>query len=310
MRAELAEKTEALDAERSMSQATITELTEKLSTSTTTAESATERAADLETRLAAAVAAREEAEARLDEMDAQLEHARSDADVLRTQAASIGDELAATQAALDQARRTSDEAQHLVADARRDADAARADAEAASARADAAAVAARADAWQPPVVPEVERVLEPVLEPVLEEVAFVAPEERDVEPSAPSFDRALADAFGQVAAAEFPAPVSPADATDVVSSTPAFRIAEPLTPRVRSGGPVVDLEASLVRELAPVEAAEGEEGEINSNGVAAETDEGEAPRERKPEPAWRRTAMAELTALATDTDDLTPRRRR
>src|SRR4029079_15492959 len=51
MRAELAEKTEALNAERSTSQATIAELTDKLSTATNTAESATERAADLEARL-------------------------------------------------------------------------------------------------------------------------------------------------------------------------------------------------------------------------------------------------------------------
>ena len=45
--------------------------------------------------------------------------------------------------------------------------------------------------------------------------------------------------------------------------------------------------------------------------------DGERRAEAEPEPertpesqAWRRTAMAELTALAGDSDDLTPRRRR
>jgi hypothetical protein len=47
-----------------------------------------------------------------------------------------------------------------------------------------------------------------------------------------------------------------------------------------------------------------------ADGEASEGEAAEAPKEHKPEPAWRRTAMAELTALATDSDDLTPRRRR
>ena len=109
-RAELAERTEAPEAERSSSQATISELTETLSTTTRTAESATERAADLEARLEAVVAARDDAYARADAMSEELERARSDADQLRTQAASIGDELSDTQQALDAARVTADEA--------------------------------------------------------------------------------------------------------------------------------------------------------------------------------------------------------
>jgi chromosome segregation ATPase len=312
MRAELAEKTEALDAERSTSQATIAELTEKLSTSTTTAESATERAADLEERLTAAVSAREASLTRIDEMAAELEHARSDADVLRTQAASIGDELAATQAALDEARRNSDDAQRLAADARRDAETARADAARADAgRADTAraAAAVTAEAWQPSPVPEVE--------PEVVTISFGEPEVPDAAPAA-SFDSALAAAFGQVASAEAPAPAS-ADAPEIdevpaldaaATSKPTFRIVEPLATRPRSGGPVVDLEASLVRGLGPVEPADVEDGETSGNGAVAGADESDAAGERKPEPAWRRTAMAELTALATDTDDLTPRRRR
>jgi chromosome segregation ATPase len=312
MRAELAEKTEALDAERSTSQATIAELTEKLSTATNTAESATERAADLEARLNAAITARDAAEAQVDEVTAELEHARSDADVLRTQAASIGDELAATHAALEAERRKSEESQLAAADAQRAAADARHEAE--TARADATA----AKSWQPPA-PEVEpdELAEPggFAEPV-----GLTSEATDV-PAAPepeSFDSALAAAFGQVAAAEVPAPADDEaddgedDVTTSAPSRPAFRIVEPLAPRVRSGGPIVDLEASLVRELAPSDPIPDdveENGDDGETEVAEAGDNGEAAKERKPEPAWRRTAMAELTALATD-DDLTPRRRR
>ena len=69
----------------------------------------------------------------------------------------------------------------------------------------------------------------------------------------------------------------------------------------RSGGPVVELEASLLRGLEPAPPADDA---AEAEAAAA------APKEHKPQPAWRRTAMAELTALATDSDDLTPRRRR
>jgi chromosome segregation ATPase len=306
MRAELAEKTEALDAERSTSQATIAELTEKLATATSTAERATERAADLESRLNAAITARDAAEAQVDEVTAELDHARSDADVLRTQAASIGDELAATHAALEAERRTSDESRRAAADAQRAAADARHEAE--TARADATA----AKSWQAPA-PEVEP-------DELAEPAGFTSEAIDVPAAsdAGSFDAALAAAFGEVAAAEAPAPADDdaddrdEDFTPSAQSKPAFRIVEPLAPRVRSGGPIVDLEASLVRELAPSDPLP-DEVEANGDGGESEAadagDDGEAAKERKPEPAWRRTAMAELTALATD-DDLTPRRRR
>ena len=41
----------------------------------------------------------------------------------------------------------------------------------------------------------------------------------------------------------------------------------------------------------------------------AEAGPGEPAAAKEP-PAWRRTAIAELTALAADSDDLTPHRRR
>ena len=88
-----------------------------------------------------------------------------------------------------------------------------------------------------------------------------------------------------------------------------FRTADP-DPKVsrkrRAGGPVVELEASLIRGLEPLDP---------EPAAAPEAPTADAPAESAPErPAetetWRRTAMAELTALATDSDDLTPRRRR
>ena len=67
-----------------------------------------------------------------------------------------------------------------------------------------------------------------------------------------------------------------------------------------TGGPVVEREAALIRQVVPVDP-EREEADPD-----AQVPEGEAPAE----PGWRRTAMAEFSALAADSDDLTPRRRR
>ena len=86
----------------------------------------------------------------------------------------------------------------------------------------------------------------------------------------------------------------------------ASRIAEdPNVVRVRAGGPVVELEASLVRGIEPIEPVEPA-----ANGDGPATDEKPAPEKTAETQAWRRTAMAELTALAGDSDDLTPNRRR
>ena len=134
----------------------------------------------------------------------------------------------------------------------------------------------------------------------LHEVAEAEPPETPAkEVSAPpptSFDAARASAFRSA-----PSDGAVGDAKIEPESEPkvAFRIAEdPDVVRVRAGGPVVELEASLIRELEPVPAPEA---------VAEGEPEPERPTES---PAWRRTAMAELTALAADSDDLTPNRRR
>jgi SWI/SNF-related matrix-associated actin-dependent regulator 1 of chromatin subfamily A len=311
-RAELAERTEALEAERSSSQATITELTETLSTTTRSVQSATERAADLEARLEAAVASRDDAYARADAMSEELDRARADAEQLRTHAVSIGDELAATHQTLDKTRVTADEARAREEQARQ---AAR-DAQRAASEAQRVAQEARAKAGQPPAAE-----LEPELTALADDSE--APEVSEVWVEPPSaFDAALASAFGQElkgvattrpiadaddgATADAPASArEPARAKKKAKTT--FRVVEPLEPPVRAGGPEIELEASLLRGLEPVANGKGDEA---ADGEASEGEAAEAPKEHKPEPAWRRTAMAELTALATDSDDLTPRRRR
>jgi hypothetical protein len=73
-------------------------------------------------------------------------------------------------------------------------------------------------------------------------------------------------------------------------------------------GPEVEREVELVRHLVDPEPHEGGSATATPDDEASNGDE--AAAESKPVPAWRRTAMAELTALAADSDDLTPRRRR
>jgi hypothetical protein len=134
------------------------------------------------------------------------------------------------------------------------------------------------------------------------------------EPS--QFDAALATAFGQEAEAApvEVAPVAKSKRASRPKPVTVFRTAEP-DPAVRkrrAGGPEIELEASLVRQLEPV-AAPAAAAEPESDGAGAEAGEVDAAAavERSAETqAFRRTAMAELTALATDSDDLTPRRRR
>jgi hypothetical protein len=131
------------------------------------------------------------------------------------------------------------------------------------------------------------------------------------EPVPSTFDAALASAFGhELAETSKASPPEPVAKPAVKGKKPVtkFRTADP-DPRVlrrgRAGGPVVELEASLVRGLEPIEPAgepEGSEPDAATVGAASE-------RSVETE-SWRRTAMAELTALATDSDDLTPRRRR
>ena len=122
------------------------------------------------------------------------------------------------------------------------------------------------------------------------------------EPAPTSFDAAIASAFRQELV-DYPSEVAPAAASDEqgekaekAGKTPKkpatkFRTAEPdaATRPVRAGGPVVELEASLVRELEPIEPAAAD--------VDVEPAPAAEPEEGRAQP-WRRTAMAELTALA------------
>jgi len=276
-RSELAERTEALEAERSTAQTRIAALVAQLSTATRTAERATERSADLETRLDTAIVARDDAVTQADTLADQLARARSDAEQLRTQAASIGDELAANQAALEAARTDELAARQDADRARQEAQTAREIAEETRALLD---VDEHSRSPQPPTEP-------PALSHPNEPASAPAP-------ASTSFDAAIASAFRQELV-DYPSPVAP-------SAPPAttFRVAEPDADSVRpvrAGGPVVELEASLVRELEPIEP--------DADPTAATV----AP-ERPTEQPWRRTAMAALTDLATDSDDLTPRRRR
>jgi hypothetical protein len=124
-----------------------------------------------------------------------------------------------------------------------------------------------------------------------------------VNPAPSTFDAALATAFGHDSA-EAPGPAR----LPVAEPAPKFRIAEnPDVVRVRAGGPVVELEASMVRGLEPIAPAPAaENGESDGDGSEPASKPNRTPESQ----AFRRTAMAELTALAGDSDDLTPRRRR
>jgi hypothetical protein len=133
-------------------------------------------------------------------------------------------------------------------------------------------------------------------------------------PAASSFDTATTSAYGTKAE-----PEDEVDAEVEVKSSSkrsSKRASAPVTEfrTVDSGikpkralGPEVEREAELVRHLAPVDPEPHDAG----SDPADEASDGEtADAASKPVPAWRRTAMAELTALAADSDDLTPRRRR
>jgi chromosome segregation ATPase len=301
-RSELAEKAEALDAHRSSTQARIAELTAQLATATRTAESATERSADLETRLDAAISAHELAVGREAAANEQLTRAQSDCEQLRAQAASIGDELAATQAELERSKTDLDRARE----------------EARQAALAVKAAAAIVTAQPSPVIEETATSGTAATPIEVPPVAF--------EPPSSSFDVARASAFGHelseiadapsIASETEPEPETEAEA----EARPTFRIAEdPGVVRVRAGGPIVELETALARGIEPIERVESvdrtEADNASSNshtdGDVDDADGGEPKKPaRSPETqAWRRTAMAELTALAAD-DDLTPNRRR
>ena len=288
-RSELAERNELLDSERSAAQSRVADLSAQLATVTETSESATARVADLEAQLDAAVASRDDAVTRAAEYSDQLQRAVADAEQLRKHAASIGDELAATHVTLDEVR------------------------------------VELADALHPSPAPL--DTVEGVATIDAIQVVEAAPSETQVEVAAsgPSaFDVATASAFGETIDA--PAPVEAPDAqpeffvsgsaptfvsggaptfvsggapTFVSGGAPTFRTVESKLARAAAGGPVVEREAALIRHVAPAdpEPQAGDE-EPDADGTPAEPE------------TWRRTAMAEFSALAAGSDDLTPRRRR
>lgn len=259
-RSELAERNEALDAERTTAQAHVADLSAQLATTTRTAESATERVSDLEARLNAAIAERELTATAAEGLTEQLERAVADADQLRTQAASIGDELASTHLALQEVRFELEEVRSELAEARR-----------------------------------------PVEPPPAEGLAAADPITVIEAPEPAPIDPAIASAFGETIELHRNADVS-RDSPRIAGAAPTsrkFRTVDSLPERKRAGGPEVEREAALVREILPADP----------EPAASDADETDPDTQSRAEPpARRRTAMAELTALALD--DITPRRRR
>jgi hypothetical protein len=222
---------------------------------------------------------------------------------LRTQAASIGDEFAATQAELERSRADLEAAvQAGRQEAQAVRDAARAEVQAAQdsvrfAAADSSIAAAPRNGNGAGSTSGADSAAAPEM-PVS------------------NFDAALASAFGDAASASPPPDVeSAADVAATAVKPVEYRTvdAENTTRKRRPRGPIVDLEVSLARGIAPadVDADAGSASGAEHDADGENGSEPSAAPERSPETqAWRRTAMAELTALAGDSDDLTPRRRR
>jgi chromosome segregation ATPase len=317
-RSELADRNEILDSERSESQARIADLSAQLRTITRSAESANDRVTDLEAQLAAAVTLRDNASAQAADAAEQLEHAGADVDELRRHAVTIGDELAATHAAFEKSQRELEQTRRRLKESRRDLERARQDAVEASNRVitvDADTKAAAVDAaveTDVDVDVDIEVDVEVEAEATSDPIKLSNADPIAVLPEPPAARSSGADA-------EMP-PLSKAKRRpDIRGYTPPvtiFRTVDSgIEPR-RSGGPEVEREAALLRHLGPVDPEPAEvEPEVTSGDATTDaiTDPitGDAPDgEAQPVPAWRRTAMAELTALAADSDDLTPRRRR
>jgi chromosome segregation ATPase len=312
-RRELAERNELLDAERTESQTRIADLNAQLATTTRNAESATERVADLEAQLAAAVALRDDASTHAAESAEKLEHAATDVDQLRQHAVTIGDELASTHAALEQSNREHEETRRQLEHARRDLE-----------RAYREADEAKRAAGQPVVdrdvaveIDQIDRVkIEPIeVEPV--EATSVEPPTHEPAPLTPRIQgtfrsrshasRPAASAVDATIAGASAAKTKPTGEETPAAPVTTFRTVDSGVKRKGAGGPEVEREAALVRHLAPVDPEPPASADASGDEVL---DDDAAAAEPAPIPAWRRTAMAELTALAADSDDLTPRRRR
>jgi chromosome segregation ATPase len=315
-RRELAERNEILDSERSESQARIADLSAQLRTITRSAESANERVIELESQLAATEASRDDAAGQAADAAEQLEHAGADVDQLRKHAVTIGDELATTHAALEKSQRELEQTRRRLDASRKDLERARREA------ADASLAVTTIDAEADVEVADLEADIEAALDAAVE-AAVEADVEVDFEVEAKSDPIEVSNPDPIAVAPEPPAarnsgldvagpPLSKAKRRpDIRGYTPPvtiFRTVDSgIEPR-RSGGPEVEREAALLRRVSPGDPAATEaEPEVTSDEATADD---ASDTEAAPVPAWRRTAMAELTALAADSDDLTPRRRR
>jgi len=290
-RRELGERNELLDIERTASQTQVADLTAQLATTTRTAESATARVAELEAQLDAAVAARDEASTTSAESAEQLEHAAADVDQLRKHSATIGDELAATHAALEQSRIELEATRSQLQHARRDLERAYREADEADEAEETVASEPAAETADPI---EVKPYVPPPVTPHIQG-SFHVPQQRFGTTAEPDVE------------VEVEVEVKPAPKRKRAPVT-TFRTVDSGVKPKRALGPEVEREAELVRHLVDPEPHDGESGSEAAEDAAADDDT--AAEESKPVPAWRRTAMAELTALAADSDDLTPRRRR
>ncbi|MDQ1509222.1 MAG: hypothetical protein QOG50_1066 [Actinomycetota bacterium] len=325
-RRELAERNELLDAETSTSQTRIADLTAQLATTTRIAETATERVADLETQLDSAVVSRDDATTHAAESADQLEHAAADVDQLRQHAVTIGDELAAMSAALELSNLEHEETRRELEHARRDlqrANRAVDDAQRAGTQLPAGDTADPIEIA--PFVPEPfePEPFEPGPPTPHIQGSFHVPR-RAPAPAASAIDAATVSASGAKTAPDVGADVErkvevKAKAKAKIDRRPAtpvtpFRTIDSGIEHKRAGGPEVEREAALLRHLAPADpepTGAGADLEADSSDPDGELANGEVSGEEPAAlPAWRRTAMAELTALAADSDDLTPRRRR
>jgi chromosome segregation ATPase len=313
-RRELAETNELLDSEKTSAQTRIADLTAQLATTQRIAETATERVADLETQLDAAVALRNDATTHAAASADQLEHAAADVDQLRQHSATIGDELASTHAALEQSQLEHDETRLQLEHARRDLERAYREIEAAKRGVTLEPVAETADPVEvKPFEPEPFEAEPQDPGPPTPHIqgSFHVPR-RTPAPTASTVD-AAADIESKI---EAKAKAKPKAKIDRKPATPVttFRTVDTGIEPKRAGGPEVEREAALLRHLAPVDPEptgvgpdlDADHSDPNSDLASPEVP-GDEPA---PVPAWRRTAMAELTALAADSDDLTPRRRR
>jgi len=167
-----------------------------------------------------------------------------------------------------------------------------------------------------PLVEEVEPELE--VEPV--EATAVEPATHEPAPPTPRIQgtfrsrshasRASAPSVDAIIAAASAAKTKPEVEESPAPPVTKFRTVDTGVKRKRAGGPEVEREAALVRHVAPADPEPPASVDAPDDDILDDDILDDAAAEPAPIPAWRRTAMAELTALAADSDDLTPRRRR